>query len=126
MRLKLAILILITLTVLGACQRQSISTTNLPIIKPSITGLKALELDKSAADSIRQSMGLFLRSNPYTEYEAGSQLLLYLVSTGLFDQAEIRLASGETYQADVLYCLRTDEQPACAGRASSGRSATVE
>ena len=62
-----------------------------------------MEIDQSTADSIRQSMGLFLRSNPYTEYETGSQLLLYLVSSGEFDQAEIVLASGETYQVDVLY-----------------------
>ena len=103
MRSKLAILVTITLIFLSACQRQSISTTDLPIIKPSITGLKALEIDQSTVDSIRQSMGLFLRTTPYTEYEAGSQLLLYLVSTGLFDQAEIMLASGQTYLADVLY-----------------------
>ena len=103
MRLKLAILILIPLIVLTACQKQSTSTPMLTMIKPSITGLKALEIDQPTADSIRQSMGLFLRSTPYTEYEAGSQLLLYLVSSGEFGQAEIMLASGETYQADVLY-----------------------
>ena len=103
MRLKLVILILITLTVLSGCQSQSTSTTMLPLIKPSITGLNSLEIDQTTADSIRQSMGLFLKSNPYTEYETGSQLLLYLVSSGEFGQAEIVLASGETYQADVLY-----------------------
>ena len=103
MRLKLAVLILIGLIVLNGCQRQSISPTIPPVINPSITGLTPLEIDQPTADNIHQSMGLFLRSTPYTEYEAGSQLLLYLVSSGEFEQVEIVLASGETYQADVLY-----------------------
>jgi hypothetical protein len=63
----------------------------------------ALEIDQPTADSIRQRMNLFLKPNPYTEYESGSQLLLYLVSTGELDQAEITLTSGEIYYADVLY-----------------------
>jgi hypothetical protein len=62
-----------------------------------------LEIDQPTADSIRQHISLFLKSNPYTEYESGSQLLLYLVSSGEFDQAEITIASGEIYQTDVLY-----------------------
>jgi len=105
MRLKLAIFILITFAFLTACRRQSMSTTMLTVIKPSITGLAAQEIDQPTADSIRQYISPFLESNSYTEYESGSQLLLYLVSTGDFDRAEITVASGETYQADVLYAL---------------------
>ena len=103
MRLKLAILILITLAVLTACQSQSMSTPMLPVIKPSITGLNTVEIDQPTADSIRQHMRLFLKSTPYTEYETGNQLLIYLVSSGKFDQTEIILATGEIYQASVLY-----------------------
>ena len=75
----------------------------MPAVEPSITGLAVPEIDQPTADAIRQNMAMFLKSNPYTEYEAGNQLLLYLVSSGEFGQAEITLASGETYQADVLY-----------------------
>jgi hypothetical protein len=48
-------------------------------------------------------MGIFLRVNPFTPSASGDQLLLYLVSSGEFEQAEITLESGETYQGDVLY-----------------------
>ena len=100
---KLAILILIALTLLIACQGQSTPTAILPVVEPSITGLSAPGVDQRTADAIRQRMSLFLKSNPFTEYEDGSQLLLYLVSSGKFDQAEITLTRGVTYQADVLY-----------------------
>ncbi|MFZ0534502.1 MAG: DnaB-like helicase C-terminal domain-containing protein [Anaerolineales bacterium] len=103
MRPKLAVLILIALTLLIACQGQSTPTAIMPVVEPSITGLSAPGVDQLTADAIRQRMALFLKSNPFTEYEAGSQLLLYLVSSGEFDQSEITLTSGETYQADVLY-----------------------
>jgi hypothetical protein len=103
MRLKLAILLITTLTFLTACQGRSIPITMPPMATPSITGLDALEVDPLPAESIRQRMGVFLRSNPYTQFESGSQLLLYLVSSGEFDQAEITLGSGEIYQGDVLY-----------------------
>jgi hypothetical protein len=102
-RPKLAVLILIALTLLIACQGQSTPSVIMPVVEPSITGLSAPGVDQLTADAIRQRMALFLKSNPFTEYEAGSQLLLYLVSSGEFDQSEITLTSGETYQADVLY-----------------------
>jgi hypothetical protein len=100
---KLTIFILISIAFLTACQGQSISSTRLPIVKPSITGLPALEVDPSTTDSIHRYIGLFLKSNPYTQSDSGSQLLVYLVSSGEFGQAEITLSSGEIYQADVLY-----------------------
>ena len=103
MRLKIPIITLIATIFLGACQGQSVPSTMVPVVEPSITGLEALEVDQPTADAIRQRLGPYLRSNPYTQYESGSQLLLYLVSSGEFDQAEIRLGSGETYRADVLY-----------------------
>jgi len=73
------------------------------VVDPSITGLTVPEIDQATADAIRQNMTMFLKSTPYTEFEAGSQLLLYLASSGEFGQVEITLGSGETYQADVLY-----------------------
>ena len=103
MRRKLALLILIALVLLVACQEQPTPTPSIPTIEPSITGLAAREIDQPTADALRQNMALFLKSNPYTEFEAGSQLLIYLVSSGKFGQAEITLASGKIYQADVLY-----------------------
>lgn len=103
MRRKLALLILIALVLLVACQEQPTPTPALPTVEPSITGLVAPEIDQSTADAIRQNMALFLKSNPYTEFEAGNQMLLYLASSGEFGQAEITLSNGETYQADVLY-----------------------
>jgi hypothetical protein len=102
-RPNLAIIILIALVLLAACQRQPTPTATIPAVEPSISGLEALEIDQPTADAIRQNMAMFLKSNPFTEYEAGSQLLLYLVSSGEFGQAEITLGSGEIYQADVLY-----------------------
>jgi hypothetical protein len=102
-RRKLALLILIALVLLVACQEQPTPTPVIPAVEPSITGLVAPEIDQSTADSIRQNMAMFLKSNPYTEYEAGSQLLMYLVSSGEFGTAEITLSSVETYHADVLY-----------------------
>jgi hypothetical protein len=103
MRIKFTVFFLITLTFLAACQRQSLVTPMPPVIKPSITGLSAPEIDKPTTDAIRQYIGPYLKSNPYTESDASSQFLLYLVSSGEFDQAEITLANGEIYQADVLY-----------------------
>jgi hypothetical protein len=102
-RRKLVLLILITLIFLVACQEQTTPTPVIPAVEPSITGLVAPEVDQPTANAIRQNMALFLKSNPYTEFEAGNQLLFYLVSSGEFGQAEITLASGETYHADVLY-----------------------
>lgn len=103
MRRKLALFILIALVLLVACQEQPTPTPVIPTVEPSIIGLAAPEIDQTTADAIRQNMAMFLKSNPYTEFEAGNQLLLYLASSGEFGQAEITLASGETYQADVLY-----------------------
>ena len=103
MRRKLALLILIALVSLVACQEQPTPTPAIPTVEPSITGLAIKEIDQPTANAIRQNMAMFLKSNPYTEFEAGNQLLMYLVSSGEFGQAEITLASGETYQADVLY-----------------------
>jgi hypothetical protein len=102
-RLKLAFLTLIFIIPLAACQQQPAPTPTEPAIEPSITGLTVPELYQTTADAIRQSMAIFLKSNPFTEFEAGNQLLFYLVSSGEFGQAEITLASGETYHADVLY-----------------------
>jgi hypothetical protein len=102
-RLKLILPILIALVLLAACQGKSTPTVTPPVIEPSITGLAALEIDQPTADVIRQNMAMFLKSNPYTEFETGNQLLLYLVSSGEFSQAEITLGSGETYHADVLF-----------------------
>lgn len=103
MRLKLAFLTLIFVAVLAACQQQSTPPPTTRAVEPSITGLTVPEIDQTTADGIRQNMAMFLKSNPYTEFEAGNQLLLYLASSGDFGQAEITLGSGETYQADVLY-----------------------
>ncbi len=103
MRRKLVFLILIALVLLAACQEQPIPLPAIPTVTPAITGLVAPEIDQPTEDAVRQHLVPFLKSNPYTEYEAGSQLLLYLVSSGEFGQAEITLGSGETYQADVLY-----------------------
>ena len=103
MRRKLFLLILISLVLLVACQEQPTPTPALPTVEPSITGLTAPKIDQSTADAIRQNMAMFLKSNPYTEFEVGNQLLLYLVSSGQFGRAEITLGSGETYQADVVY-----------------------
>lgn len=103
MRPKLALFILIALILLVACQEQPTLTPAIPTIEPSITGLAAREIDQPTADAIRQNMAIFLKSNPYTEFEAGNQLLMYLVSSGEFGQAKITLSNGETHQADVLY-----------------------
>jgi len=102
-RLNLTIIILIVIAFMTSCQSQTTPSNTPSVVKPSISGLITVEIDQPTADSIRQHISPFLESNPYTEYEAGSQLLLYLVSSGEFDQAEITLASGETYPADVLY-----------------------
>jgi hypothetical protein len=103
MRLKRTIFFLLSLTFLAACKDQPISSPMPPAVKPSITGLAAREVDQATAGAIRSHLGPYIRSNPFTESESGSQLLLYLVSSGEFGQAEIILASGETYHADVLY-----------------------
>lgn len=103
MRRKLVLLILIALVLLVACQEQPTPTPAIPTVEPSIVGLAASEIDQPTADAIRQNMAMFLKSTPYTEFEAGNQLLLYLASSGEFGQAEITLGSGETHQADVLY-----------------------
>ena len=103
MRLNLTIIILIVIAFMTSCQSQTTPSNTPSVVKPSISGLTTLEIDEPAADSIRQHISPFLESNAYTEYEAGNQLLLYVVSSGEFDQAEITLSSGETYQVDVLY-----------------------
>ncbi len=103
MRLLFIPSFLIALVLLAACLKESEPTAALPVIEPSITGLAAPEIDRTSVDAIRQNLVPYLKSNPYTEYEAGNQLLLYLVSSGEFDQVEITLGSGETYQVDVLY-----------------------
>jgi hypothetical protein len=102
-RLKLAFLTLIFVVVMAACQQPSTPTPTASTVELSITGLTVPEIDQPTADAIRRNMALFLKSNPYTKFEAGNQLLLYLVSTGEFGQAEITLSNGENYQADVLY-----------------------
>lgn len=103
MRLKHVFLILTFVAALAACQQQSTPTPTVPAVEPSITGLTVPEIDQATADAIRQNMAMFLKSTPYTEFEAGNQLLLYLASSGEFGQAKITLGSGENYQADVLY-----------------------
>jgi hypothetical protein len=102
-RIKQSIFFLITLAFLSACKNESMTATRQPMSKPSVTGLTSVEIDQPSAVLIRQHMGMFLNSNPYTEYAAGSQLLIYLVSSGAFDQAQVTLEGGETYQLDVLY-----------------------
>ena len=103
MRLKLAILFLITLAFLVAYQGQPTLGATTPAVEPSIRSLVALDVDQPTADAIRQQMVPFLKADPFTEFEAGTQLLFHLVSSGKFSQVEITLASGEIYQADVVY-----------------------
>jgi hypothetical protein len=103
MRTNLAILIFPFILSLTACQEQALSATAPPVVTPSIQGLSGLEVDPSTTQSIRERMGIFLRTNPYTPFESGSQLLLYLVSSGKFEQAEITLDNGEMDQGDILY-----------------------
>jgi hypothetical protein len=57
-------------------------------------------------------MGIYLQTNPYTQFQAGSQLLVYLVSSGKFDQAKISLGRGETYQGDIVsaYALMSNQR----------------
>lgn len=95
MRRKLVLLILISLVLLVACQEQPTPIPALPMVEPSITGLVVPDIDQPTADAIRQNMAIFLKSNPYTEFETGNQLLLYLVPTGEFGQAEITLSNGK-------------------------------
>jgi hypothetical protein len=102
-RLKLFSPILFALILLVSCQKQPTPADTTPTIEPSITGQAAPEIDQATAEAIRQHMAVFLRSDPYTQYSEGSQLLLYLVSSGEFSQATITLPGGEAYQADVLY-----------------------
>ena len=103
MRLKYVLPILITVLFLTACQKQLPPKPTQSVAGPSITGLEVLEIDQPTADAIRLNMAMFLNATPFTQYEAGSQLLLYLVSSGEFGQAEITLSDGATYHADVLY-----------------------
>ena len=56
-------------------------------------------------------MGFFLVSNPYTEYETGSQLNLYLASSRQFGQVEYTVGSEENYQSLFFYQL-DQRQPA--------------
>jgi len=103
MCVKSLVLILIIPSLLAAC-RAGPSATALPTATtPSITGLQACQVDTETSRVIQQGMGMFLASNPYTQFEAGGQLLLYLVSSGEFGQARITLEDGSVYQADVLY-----------------------
>ena len=103
MRLNLTFLILVVIAFMSSCQGQTTPSITPSGIKPSISGLTTLEIDEPTTDRIRQYISPFLESNPYSEYEAGNQLLLYLVSSGEFDQAEVTLSGGETYLVDVLY-----------------------
>lgn len=63
MRRKLALLILIALVLLVACQEQPTPTPAIPAVEPSITGLAVPEIDQATADAIRQNMALFLRAH---------------------------------------------------------------
>jgi hypothetical protein len=103
MRTKLAILIFTSVFSLVACQAEAPSAKAPPKVTPSITGLSGLEADPTTTQSIRERMGIFLRVNPFTPFDSGDQLLLYLVSSGEFDQAEITLSNGVSYQGDILY-----------------------
>lgn len=103
MRFTIAVFILLTAVLLSACRIDPTPTIARPEAEPSISGLKTIEVDQGTADSVRRYIGLYVRSNPYHPYENGSQLLLYLVSSGELGQAEITLEDGHIYQADVLY-----------------------
>ncbi|MBN1452916.1 MAG: hypothetical protein JW963_17995, partial [Anaerolineales bacterium] len=83
-RLKLAFLTLIFAIVLAACQQQSTATPKVLDVEPSITRLVVPKIDQPTANAIRQNMAMFLKTEPYPEYNAGSQLLRYLVSSGEF------------------------------------------
>ena len=102
-RKKQSIFILILLAILTACRKDPQPTATLPVITPSVTGLSSIEIDGFTRDSIRDHLSAFLNTSPYTKYEAGGQLLNYLVSSGEFAKAEVTLESGETIQADVIY-----------------------
>jgi hypothetical protein len=103
MRAKFFVLIPILPALLAACRGQPVPTTLPPRIEPSIVGFEVKQVDPTTSQEVRQRMGIFLASNPYTQFKSGGQLLLYLVSSGEFGQAEITLDNGVTYQADVLY-----------------------
>jgi hypothetical protein len=103
MRVKYFVPILILPALLAACQGQPATTPLPPQITASITGLEVKQVDPDTSQEIRQRMGIFLASNPYTQFKSGGQLLLYLVSSGEFSQAEITLDNLKIYQADVLY-----------------------
>jgi hypothetical protein len=103
MRAKFIFLVLIVPLFLIACQGQSTPTTLPTQVTPSITGLEVTLVDSTTSRTIQQRMGAFIASSPYIRFESGGQLLLYLVSSGKFDQAEFTLEDGTTYQADVLY-----------------------
>jgi hypothetical protein len=103
MRVKYFVLILILPALLVACQGQPISTALPPQVTASISGVEVKQVDPDTSQEIRQRMGIFLSSNPYTQFKSVGQLLLYLVSSGEFGQAEISLDNGKTSQADVLY-----------------------
>jgi hypothetical protein len=103
MRSKFFVFILIIPALLTACRGQPVPTTLPPRIEPSIAGLEVKQVDPTTSQEIRQRMGIFLSSNPYTQFKSVGQLLLYLVSSGEFGQAEITLDNGKIYQADVLY-----------------------
>ncbi len=91
------------LSLLSACRIDPTPTIARPEAEPHISGLKTIEVDQATADSVRRHIGPYAQSNPYHEFENGSQLLLYLVSSGEFGQVEITLEDGQIYQADVLY-----------------------
>jgi hypothetical protein len=101
--IKQPIMYLVILTILTACQKDPISPSMQPGLTPSVSGLASIEIDDNSRELIREHLGVFLDSKPYTEYETGGQLLTYLVSSGEFAQAEISLESGEMVQADVIY-----------------------
>jgi hypothetical protein len=103
MRVKYFVPILILPALLAACQGQPATTPLPPQITASITGLEVKQVDPDTSQEIRQRMGIFLSANPYSHFESGGQLLLYLVSSGEFSQAEITLDNLKIYQADVLY-----------------------
>jgi hypothetical protein len=105
--LKLVILILISLAILITCQGRPSLTILKPVVEPFIIDLAKHEIDQSTVDASRQRMVFFLVSNPYTEYDTGSQLNLYLSSSRQFEQPEFTLVSGENYQSQFFYQLRS-------------------
>lgn len=103
MRFKSIFILGILILVLSGCKNQAQPTTPPPKNEITITGLNNPKVTAGTRDAIRQNMALFLKTSPYTEFEAGAQLVFYLVSSGEFGQTNISLSNGNSYLADVLY-----------------------